>query len=91
MSTATNPRLREDKVTVAGGDHRGKPSYYPSRLLQNDVVENAPDAVQSLPESRAGWHRIQAQRLSEEGVITEGLNGIEVGLAYTDLSLRRQG
>ncbi|MCI2424445.1 hypothetical protein LM599_00170, partial [Candidatus Acetothermia bacterium] len=34
--------------------------------------------------SWAGWHQIQAQRLSEEVVTTEGLDSIEVGLAQAD-------
>ncbi len=44
----TDVDVHRYQVAMAGGDHRGKSSYYPSRFLQNDVVEATLGAARCL-------------------------------------------
>ena len=76
--------VQRHQIAVAGSDRRGKPPYYPGRLIQDNIVEGTPGAVQPLPEGRTGWYRIQFQGLKKKGVIPKGLDSIEVGLPQTN-------
>ena len=71
---------------VTGSDRRRVPGHQVGRLLSNRVFHRLGhgrpgQGIEPLPQGGRRRHRLQAQRLDEEGIVPKGFHGLEIRLA----------
>ena len=71
---------------VTGSDRRRVPGHQVGRLFSNRVFHRLGhgrpgQGIEPLPQGGRRRHRLQAQRLDEEGIVPKGFHGLEIRLA----------